>query len=121
MKKISKILVSIVVFIFFFLALGDIVEGSGESLIDEFFVLGLSIIWFVYLIKPFKPPKFLIAFLLFILSTVLHNVISYLLKTEEPVFFILSLIFLLVSIALLFIFIFSLIKGNFFKKKNKVD
>ena len=104
MKKLTKILLSIPITIFCFLALADILSG-GEPLIDEFIVLSLGVTWFIWLKTQFKPPKFLIAFLVFLISVVLHNVISHLLKFEEPIFFILSLFFLAASIILLAVFI----------------
>lgn len=104
MRKIIKIILSIPVFIFYLLALADILNGR-ELLIGEFIILGLGGIWFVYLIKPFKPPKFLIGFWVFLISVVLHNVIFYLLKFEEPVFFFLSLFSFTTSVILFFTFI----------------
>jgi hypothetical protein len=60
----------------------------------------------------------LISFLLFgfaVFSAVLHNLIFALFKYEEPVFFILTLVFLLATIISVF---YSIVKG-LIKKKEK--
>jgi len=96
--KISwlKFIVSTFVILFCFTALHDILVGQKNTAI-ECIVLFFGVIWFIYLIHPFRPPKFLLAFFVFLISVVLHNVISFFIKTEEPVFFFLSLIALFLS------------------------
>lgn len=109
MKKLIKIILSLPIFAFCLLALADVLSG-GEPLIDEFIILGLGAIWLVYLIKPFKPPRFFIVFLISVASVVLHNVISHLSGFEEPFFFLLSLFSLAASVILLIVFLFRKIK-----------
>lgn len=116
-QNLIKIALSIPIFIFCLLALADILSG-GEPLIDEFIILGLGITWFIYLKKPFKPPRFLTAFIIFLGSSVLHNIISYLIHFEEPVFFFLALLSFATSVILFLIFIFKRLK-NVLKKKKK--
>ena len=112
-----RILFSLLVIIFCFLALGDILSGS-ESLIISFLILGLSALWFGYLIKPFKAPKFITFFLIFLASVVLHNFASRFLQTEECFFFSLALLSLLASIIFCLVFIFKRAK-NLIKKRKK--
>jgi len=114
MKKVVKIIFSIPVIVFCLLALADVLSG-GEPLIDEFIILFLGGLWFLYLKKPFKLPKFIIAFLVAIGCSVLHNIISHLLKVEEPVFFLATLISFAASVILLLIFLFKKIKSKFSK------
>jgi len=104
MKKLYKIIFSFPIFIFCLLALADILSG-GEPLIDETIIVILSLLWLVYLIKPFKPPKFFVAFLISLASIVLHNILSHLLRFEEPVFFFFALLSFSVSVILFFTFI----------------
>lgn len=118
MKKIFKIILSIPIFIFFFLALGDILSG-GEPLVDEFIIVFMTGIWVVWLKKEFKLPKFLKAFLIFLGSSVLHNVLSHLLRFEEPVFFFLALFSLAAGFILLLFFLGGKIRALFKKLKKK--
>ncbi|HUV46824.1 MAG TPA: hypothetical protein VMW29_01690 [Candidatus Bathyarchaeia archaeon] len=104
MKKLFKIIFSIPIFFFFLLALADILSGD-EPLIDETIIVILTLVWVVYLIKPFKPPKFFLAFLIFLLSTVFHNVISHLMRFEEPFFFLLALLSFAASVILFFTYL----------------
>lgn len=90
MKQKTKIVISVIAFPFYVLAIRDIVAG-GEPLIDEAIILSLGITWLAYLIKPFQPPKFILAFMFFLLGIVIHNVGSFLLGFEEPIFFLFSL------------------------------
>ncbi len=96
---IVKILVSIFIILVCFTSLRDIFKGQKNTIL-ECLILFLGAIWFIYLIHPFRLPKFFIAFLIFFISAVLHNIISYLAKAEEPVFFFLSLIALFMSFIL---------------------
>lgn len=106
MGRLTKIIITVPVFVFCLLAMADVLSG-GEPLIDETVILGMGALWFAYLIKPFKPPAFLLAFLLFLASTVIHNIVSHLLQTEEPFFFITALLSLAVALILLLVFIFK--------------
>ncbi|MBU0618972.1 hypothetical protein KKD62_01925 [Patescibacteria group bacterium] len=90
MKQKTKILVSVLIFPLSALAILDILSG-GEPLVDESIILSLDITWLAYLIKPFRPPGFILAFLAFLIGLVIHNVGSHLLGFEEPVFFLFSL------------------------------
>jgi len=117
MKRRLKIILSIFVYFFCVLALSDVLSG-GEPLVDEFVILGLGAFWTAYLIKPFKLPKFLMAFLIFLISSVLHNIISHLLKIEETFFFSLALLSFLASFILCLVFIFKKIK-SLIKKRGK--
>jgi len=118
MKRLVKIILSIPVFSLFVLALSNILAGE-KQLIDELVVVGLALVWLVYLIKPFKSPKFFLAFLIFIVNVILHNFLSYLLKVEEPVFFSLALLSLLFSVILLLLFVFNKLKELIKKVKKK--
>lgn len=115
MKKIVKIILSIPIFTLCLLALGDILSG-GELLVDEFIVVFMTGVWLVWLKKEFVVPNFLKAFLIFLMTTVLHNFLSHWLKFEEPVFFFLALFSLVASGILLLIFVFKKIKKVLVKK-----
>lgn len=117
MKRRLKIILSISVYIFCILALGDVLSG-GEPLIDELIVLALGAFLTAYLIKPFKLPSFAKLFLLFLTSSVLHNIISHLLKIEESFFFTFALLSFFISLILFLTFIFKKIK-SLIKKKEK--
>ena len=114
MKRLLKIILSISVYIFCLMALADVLSG-GEPLVDEFVILGLGAFWTAYLIKPFKLPKFLKAFLIFLVSAVLHNIISHLSKTEETLFFTLALLSFLLSLILFLTLIFKKTKVKLLK------
>lgn len=114
MKKSTKIILSIPVSILCLLALGDVLSG-GEPLVDEFIILGLGITWFIYLKTPFKLPGFFIAFIFFLISVVLHNIISHLAGFEEPIFFVLSLLSFVASVILFLVFLFKKIQDKIVK------
>jgi len=88
------------------MALGDVLSG-GEPLIDEFIILGLGAIWTAYLIKPFRLPRFVTFFLIFLICAVLHNIIAHLLMTEETFFFTIALLSFVISAVLLTIFLYK--------------
>jgi hypothetical protein len=111
MKKILKIILSILIYLLCFSALRQVFI-TQRSLVDEFIMLGLGALWTVWLVKPFKPPPFLIAFLLFVAFAVLHNLVYAIFAWEEPVFFMLALLCLPASVILLAIFIFQQILGS---------
>jgi len=115
MKRLTKIIFSVPIYIFSLLALADVLSG-GEPLIDEFIILGLGAIWTAYLARSFKAPKFFLAFLIFLVNAVLHNVISHLLGTEEAFFFILALLSFVISVILFLTFLFKKFKNKIINK-----
>ncbi len=113
MKKIVKLVFSVLIYLLCFLALRKVFI-TQRSLVDEFVMLILGGLWTVWLVKPFKPPYFLTAFLLFIVFTVLHNLVYAIFSFEEPVFFLLALLSLSASVILLIIFVIKKILGSKF-------
>ncbi len=87
-----KTVVSFFAVLFSLLALHDILKGR-ENVLDEVIVLFLTGVWFLHLVRPFKPNQFFPFLLLSLSSLVLHNVISHLFKFEDGFFFVLTFLF----------------------------
>lgn len=65
---------------------------------------------------PKKPIVFITAFLVALLSIVLHNLISCLIEKEESLFFIIALLSLLIGAIFFIIWLFYFLKNEFLKR-----